>query len=491
MAQLAPPFGKTAAFSARVIIMVRLLELGDRHGGGSCRRKEADCASVVYESRNSGNVIPCAMSTQVYQKHAILSIRSTAECATQERMAAPSHERINKLLARGIAEVIDRRHLGDVLGTTRRIRIKFGIDPTGDRLHLGHAVALRILRRFQDLGHTVVLVIGDFTAGIGDPSGKNETRPPLSSTEIKKNYTTYERQAFLILDEKKTEVRWQTEWFGKMKLKDVIAEASKLSAGWIYSHDTFRNRLKSGQPLALHETMYPLLQAYDSVEVKADVEIGGLDQKFNLLTGRELMKAHSMVPQDVVLAKYLMGTDGQKMGKTLNNFIALEEEPSEMFGKIMSMPDTALRDYFELATDVPMDEINAMTFSDVAARDAKLKLAETIVGMYHGADEAELTRNGWRQQVSETGANPEHVPFYIDHRKKPFLGNEKKNLLEVLVAVGIAKSKSDARRLFEQGAVTIDGRVERNWGQKAGDLPANTRLIVGKKKIVVPIERLS
>lgn len=405
-------------------------------------------------------------------------------------VSTASPRSITELLTRGIAEVIDRTHLEQALADTAPLRIKFGIDPTGARLHLGHAVPLRILRRFQELGHTVVLVIGDFTAGIGDPSGKNETRPPLSPADIKKNYATYEKQAFFVLDKKHTEVRWQSEWFGKMKLKDVIIEASKLSAGWIYSHETFRDRLKNGQPLAMHETFYPLLQAYDSIAVKADVEMGGMDQKFNLLTGRELMRAHGVPPQDVVLAKYLMGTDGQKMGKSLHNFIALEEEPGEMFGKIMSMPDTVLRDYFELATDVPMDEIDVMKFTDVAARDAKLKLAGTVVGMYHGDEEAKLSLNGWKKQVSKTGANPEHMPFYIDSRKKSFVGNDKKDLLEVLVTVNIVKSKSEARRLFEQGAVTINGMVETNWKQKAGDLPVNTQLIVGKKKIVVPIERL-
>jgi len=382
---------------------------------------------------------------------------------------------ISELLTRGVAEVIDRTHLEQALASSTPLRIKFGIDPTGTRLHLGHAVPLRILRRFQELGHVVVLVIGDFTAGIGDPSGKNETRPPLSPAEIKKNYATYEKQAFLVLDKKHTEVRWQSEWFGKMKLKDVITEASKLSAGWIYSHDTFRDRLKNGQPLAMHETFYPLLQAYDSIAVKADVEMGGMDQKFNLLTGRELMRAHGIQPQDIVLAKYLMGTDGQKMGKSLHNFIAVEEESGEMFGKIMSMPDTVLRDYFELATDVPTDEIDAMKFEDVAARDAKLKLAETVVGMYHGMQRSKAALDAWKSGFGKDLGTA--------------TAKNNGDLREMLVTVGVAKSKGEAQRMIEQGGLQVDGKVEKDWRKKFSELGEGERVIVvGKKKQTLTIE---
>lgn len=405
-------------------------------------------------------------------------------------MSGTSESQTEELLTRGVAEVIDRQHLSLRLRRGEKLRLKLGIDPTGAKLHLGHAVPLRMLRRFQDCGHTVVLIIGDTTATIGDPSGRNETRPPLTKQEIAANLATYERQALTILDRKRLEFRWQSEWYKKFSISDVIREAAKLSAGWILSHETFRQRMKSGQPLALHELLYPLLQAYDSVAVKADVEIGGLDQKFNLLTGRELMKAHGLEPQDVVLAKYLIGTDGQKMGKSLNNFIALEEEPFEMFGKIMSMPDTVLRDYFEFATDVPMEEIEKMKFADVAARDAKLRLAETIVSSYHGKEEAKLARISWNQ-FTEKGISAESKLFYIDKRKKTLAKNDELMLRDVIVKVGLAKSKSESQRLFEQGAVQLDGRVTKDWRTKVKELPpVDHNLTVGKKNTRVLITRL-
>lgn len=376
---------------------------------------------------------------------------------------------IQNALTRAVAEVIDGAHVRERLEAEKPLRIKFGIDPTGAQLHLGHAVPLRILRRLQDLGHTAVLVIGDFTAGIGDPSGRNETRPALSEADIKKNYATYERQAFLILDKKKTEVRWQSEWFDGMKLREVIGEASKVSAGWIYSHETFRGRLQSGHALALHETLYPLLQAYDSVEVLADIELGGMDQKFNLLTGRELMKAHGIEPQDVMMAKYLVGTDGQKMGKTLKNYIALEEQPSDMFGKIMSMPDSVLRDYFELATEVPLADINTMSFEDVAARDAKLLLAENVVELYHGRKAAIAERDRWNAGFSQD--------------KGKLQVSRDTDLREVLVHGSIAASKSDAQRIITQGGLQIDGKVETEWKKKFWELGNGPHVfIVGKKK---------
>ncbi len=385
-------------------------------------------------------------------------------------MNGTSESQTEELLTRGVAEVIDRQHLSARLRRGEKLRLKLGIDPTGARLHLGHAVPLRILRRFQDRGHTVVLIIGDTTATIGDPSGKNETRPPLTAKDIARNLATYERQALKILDQKRLEFRWQSEWYKKFGMADVIREASNLSAGWVLSHETFRQRMKTGNPLALHELLYPLLQAYDSVAVRSDVEFGGLDQKFNLLTGRELMKAHGLNPQDVVLAKYLIGTDGQKMGKSLNNFIALEEEPFEMFGKIMSMPDTVLHDYFELATDVPMDEVAKMKFMDVSARDAKLRLAGTLVGMYHGERFAGVARSKWDQFVRGT-----NTLGSVRLKDVP-----QGSLLELLAVLRLVKSKSQAQRLIAQGGVLINSVVERDWKReiKVGDI-----VTVGKQKL--------
>ncbi|MEO8065991.1 MAG: tyrosine--tRNA ligase [Candidatus Doudnabacteria bacterium] len=381
------------------------------------------------------------------------------------------NDKIQELLTRSVSEAIDRKHLESALKSGKKLRVKLGIDPTGAKLHLGHAVVLRILRRFQDLGHTAVLIIGDTTASIGDPSGKNETRPALTREDIVKNFATYERQALKILGKAKLEIHWQSEWFQKFNLSDVIREASKLSAGWILSHETFRNRLLNKQPLAFHELLYPLVQAYDSVAIKADVELGGPDQKFNLLTGRELMRSHDLVPQDVVLAKYLIGTDGQKMGKTLGNFIALEEEPFEMFGKVMSLVDGVIIDYFENATTVPMSEVKKMEKAVKSdPRGAKLKLAIEIVSLYHGKSTAEKSAKEWEQVFSK-----KEKPTEIEEVKV-----RSKNIVEVLVEANLAGSKSEAKRLIAQKGVKIDDTAAEESSQvKSGNL-----IQVGKRKFV-------
>ncbi len=377
---------------------------------------------------------------------------------------------IEELLSRGVAEVIDRGHLRARLERGDTLRVKLGIDPTGERLHLGHAVPLRILRRFQDLGHVAVLIVGDFTARIGDPTGRNETRPPLTKKDIARNLATYEKQALKILDRKRFEFHWQSEWFDRFKLDDVIREASKLSAGWVLSHETFRDRVRAGRPLAFHELLYPMLQAYDSLAVKADVELGGLDQRFNLLTGRELMKAHGVEPQDVVLAKYLIGTDGQKMGKSLGNFIAIEEQPRETFAKIMRMPDEVLRGYYELTTNVPFEEIDRINFNDVSARDAKVELAKIIVEQSYGEKTAQETFKWWfssRETLIEPPSTFKLVPSMT--------------LRDILVSAGVTKSKSEAQRLIEQGSLRLDGKVIVEWKLRWSDVKGKyRRLVVGK-----------
>lgn len=380
---------------------------------------------------------------------------------------------MSDLLTRAIAEVIDQKHLEKQLASGKKLRIKLGIDPTGSRLHLGHAVILRILRRFQALGHTAVLIIGDTTASIGDPSGKNETRPPLTTEDIKKNFETYERQALKILDKKRLEVHWQSEWFKKFNLSDVIREASRLSAGWILSHETFRNRIQNNQPLALHELLYPLVQAYDSVAVKADVELGGMDQKFNLLSGRELMRAHKLEAQDIVLGKYLIGTDGQKMGKTLGNFIALEEEPFEMFGKAMAIADSSIFEYFELATEVPMSEVSQLEKelkSGANPRDIKKRLAEEIVTLYHGAKAASKASAEWAKVFSN-----KEKPTDIEEVKV-----KSKNIVDVLVETKLAASKSEAKRLLFQNGVKIDDKI----ATEASVIKPGNLIQVGKRKFI-------
>lgn len=392
---------------------------------------------------------------------------------TFKRMQAV--ERIDELLSRGVAEVVDRQHLRKRLLSGKRLRIKLGIDPTGSQLHLGHTVTLRLLRRFQGLGHTAVLIIGDTTTMIGDPSGRIETRPVLSPKEIARNVATYERQAFKVLDKKRIEFRWQSEWYKKFNLTDVIREAAKLSAGWVLSHETFRDRMKAGQPLAFHELLYPLIQAYDSVAVKADVELGGTDQRFNILTGRELMRSHGLEPQDVVLTKLLAGTDGQKMGKSLNNLIALEEEPFEMFGQIMSMPDSVLWDYFELATDVPKEDFKKMKWSGREARNTKMFLARKIVEQYHDKKTSQEALRQWNDFVKGAVlADPVRLKDVT-----------KGLLLEFLAATRITKSKSEAQRMIEQGGVKVNGVAEKNWRRKL--VPGDT-VMAGKKKQTYSIQ---
>ncbi|MBI4090341.1 MAG: tyrosine--tRNA ligase [Candidatus Kerfeldbacteria bacterium] len=377
-------------------------------------------------------------------------------------------ERINELLNRGVAEVIDRPHLQERLRLGKQLRLKYGIDPTGQQIHIGHAVPLRALRRFQDLGHTAILLIGDFTARIGDPSGRDITRPQLTAAQVKQNARTYTQQAFKILDKKRTEVRWNSEWLQKMKLPDVLAEAARISASWVYSHDTFRQRLQSGRALGFHELFYPMLQAYDSVALKADVEFGALDQKFNLLTGRELMKAHGLAPQDVVLTRYLIGTDGQKMGKSLNNFIALEEEPFEMFGKVMSMPDTVLRDYFELATDVPVADFDKMKWSGAEARNTKMFLARKIVEEYHGVPKSNAAMRKWEDFSKGS----------VDAGRVRLQDIPNSDLVGLLVVSKQAKSKSEAQRIIQQGGVKLNGLQAMNWKEK---LSSGDAVTVGKK----------
>ena len=383
------------------------------------------------------------------------------------------NETIIELLSRGVSEVIDHKHLESALKSGKKLRVKLGIDPTGSRLHLGHAVVLRILRRFQDLGHTAVLIIGDTTASIGDPSGKNETRPSLSAKDIIKNFETYERQALKVLDKSLLELHWQSEWFKKFNLNDLIAEASKLSVGWIMSHETFRKRLENGQPLALHELLYPLVQAYDSVAVKADVELGGLDQKFNLLTGRELMRAHELLPQDIVLGRYFFGPDGQKMGKSLGNLIALEDDPFEMFGKIMSVSDPLILEYFELATTLPMEEVKKLEKELKAGtnpRTIKVRLAKEIVTLYHGTKSADSAADEFDKVFSK-----KEKPSEIEEMKV-----KSKDLVSILVETKLASSKSEAKRLLEQKGVKVDDviAIEETKVQRSSIIQ------VGKRKFV-------
>jgi tyrosyl-tRNA synthetase len=298
-----------------------------------------------------------------------------------------------KLLMKGVADIVSEKDLLDKLYLSQKekrpLRIKAGFDPNRPDLHVGHTVLINKMRQFQQLGHHVMFLIGDFTALIGDPSGKNETRPALTPEEVKENAKTYARQVFKILDPDKTEVMYNNAWMGKFSAADFIRLASHYTVARIMERDDFSKRYKSGTPIAVHEFMYPLVQGYDSVVMKADVELGGTDQRFNLLVGRELQKSYGQSPQVVMMTPILEGTDGvQKMSKSLNNYIGVEDSPKDMFGKTMSVSDEMMYKYYELLTDLTVDEIKALK-KEKHPRDVKVNLAKILVDRFHGKEAAE------------------------------------------------------------------------------------------------------
>lgn len=348
--------------------------------------------------------------------------------------------KIEQLLTRSVEEVIVREHLEQALLSGKQLRVKFGADPTAPDLHLGHAVALRKLRQFQDLGHLVVFIIGDFTAKIGDPSGRDKTRPQLTDKDIKANLKTYWEQASKVLDQNRLEVHRNSEWYGAEEglLLKLMAQ---MSMERVMEREDFQKRIKAGQEVTMLEALYPMLQGYDSVAVRADVEIGGSDQKFNLLMGRRMQRKYDMPEQDVMTLPLLVGTDGvHKMSKSLGNYIGTTEAPGVMFGKIMSIPDALIDSYYALCTDAER------TIKD--PREAKLALGEIIVDMYHGKGEGAKARE-------------EFVRVFSRHEKptnivEVEMEGEALTLVNLLVAVKAAKSKSEARRLIEQGGVWVD-----------------------------------
>ena len=358
---------------------------------------------------------------------------------------------INHLLRRGVAEVIVEQELKEQLRSGKKLRLKEGFDPSFPDIHLGHMVALRKLRQLQELGHQVVLIVGDWTAQIGDPSGVSVTRPMLSLEQVRANADTYMKQFFKVVERERTEVRWQSEWFGKFTLADVIQLTGKFTVAQLLARDDFNARYKAGRPITIAELLYPLLQAYDSVVVQADVEFGGTDQKFNLLVGRELQSMVGQRPQQVFLVPLLVGTDGsQKMSKSLGNYIGVDEPPEEIYGKAMSIPDSLIMQYFELLTDVPDDELEA--FRQALSQDSvnpmtlKQRLAkEIITQLYDQKAAAEAERHFVR--VFQKREVPEEIPEAVSGE-----------LLEMLVESGIAKSRSEARRLIAQKAVDVDGK---------------------------------
>ena len=369
-----------------------------------------------------------------------------------------------ELIKRGVVEIVPEGELRDKLARSRKegrpLRVKLGIDPTAPDIHLGFAVVLRKLRQFQDLGHHVVLIVGDFTAGIGDPSGRSDTRPVLSAEEIKANAETFTSQFWLILDREKTTLTFNGDWLGKMSFGDIVKEASRLTVARVLERDDFQNRLSEERPIGLHELLYPLAQALDSVEVRADVEIGGTDQKFNILMGRDLQEAYGQEAQVGLFMPLLPGLDGvQKMSKSLANYVGITEPPKDMFGKVMSIPDNVMLMYYELATQTPVEEIRAvekgLANGTLHPMEAKKRLAFEITSVYHGEEAARAAREGFERVFSQR-ETPTEVPKRVIPRS--IMTGGRVWAPKLLVAAGTAPSNSEARRLIQSGAVTIDGQ---------------------------------
>ncbi|MDP2920206.1 MAG: tyrosine--tRNA ligase [Dehalococcoidia bacterium] len=357
------------------------------------------------------------------------------------------------LLKRGVSEIIVEQELVQLLKSGKKLRLKEGFDPSTPDIHLGHMVGLRKLRQFQEIGHQVVLIVGDWTAQIGDPSGASITRPMLSAEQVKENADTYMRQFFKVVDRAKTEVRWQSEWFGKFSLADVIRLTSKFTVAQMLAREDFNNRFHANKPIAVTELLYPMLQGYDSVMIQADVEFGGQDQKFNFLVGRELQAMIGQKPQQCFMTGLLVGLDGvQKMSKSLGNYIGVDEPPHEIYGKVMSLSDSTLIRYFDLLTDVPDEELAELNRELAGGKtnpmELKKRLARDLVTQLHGADAA-AQANYHFTRVFQKREMPEEV--------EEIKVNPGEDIRDALVKAGMVKSKSEINRLIQQGAVSIDG----------------------------------
>lgn len=388
-----------------------------------------------------------------------------------------------ELLRRGVdrleteAELLER--LAAAARDGRPLRIKLGIDATGPDIHLGFAVPLRKLRQFQDLGHLAVLIVGDFTARIGDPSGRSRTRPHLSEDEIQSNMARYREQVFRILDPERCEFRYNSEWCGPLGGADIITLASRYTVARLLEREDFKKRLDTGVPVHVHELLYPLFQGFDSVAVRSDVELGGADQYWNLLVGRELQREYGQPPQIVLTMPLLVGTDGtQKMSKSYGNYVGITESPREMFGKLMSIPDSLIADYFRLCTDTTESEIAAMTAAIQAGanpRDYKARLARTIITIYHSATAAAEAEAEFNRMFRDGGL-PDQMPEIT-------LPADGRNIVDLIVAAGLLPSKSETRRKIAEGAVTINGeRISDPTLCIRLDQPAVLR--VGKRRFV-------
>jgi len=388
--------------------------------------------------------------------------------------------KIKDLLAHNTEEVIVKTDLEKKLNSGKKLRIKLGCDPSRPDLHLGHSIVLRKLKEFQEIGHQVVFIIGDYTGMIGDPSRKSKTRPALSSEEVKKNAESYFEQVGKILDVKKTEIRYNSEWFSKLNFEDILKLLSKFTVARILERDDFSKRLKGGIDIAASEIMYPIMQAYDSIMIKADVEIGGTDQKFNMLAGRDLQRKMNMLEQNVLTTPLLVGLDGkEKMSKSLDNYIGITEEPNSMFGKIMSISDEMIFYYFKLLTNISENELRQIKIDlkdpSKNPRDLKVKLAKEIIEIYHNKKSAEKAEEEFNKVFRD-----KQKPTDIERYK---IQDTRYKLVDLLVELKLVSSKGEARRLVQQGGVRIDDVTQKDFD---GDIEVKNGMIVqvGKRKFV-------
>jgi tyrosyl-tRNA synthetase len=379
-----------------------------------------------------------------------------------------------EIIKRGVVELIPEDEFIKKLKKGKPLRIKWGADPSAPDIHLGHTVILNKLRQFQKLGHEVIFLIGDFTARIGDPTGKSETRKPLTKQEIERNARTYQEQVFKVLDKKRTKVVYNSHWLSKLKIEDVISLAAKYTVARMLEREDFMSRYEKERPISIHEFLYPLIQGYDSVEIKADVEIGGTDQKFNMLVGRELQREFKEEPQAIVTLPLLEGTDGvQKMSKSLNNYIGVTEPPSEIYGKTMSISDELMFRYYELLTDEDLERVKTLH-----PKEAKKKLAGLLVSRFYSEEEARAAGEEF-ESVFKKGNLPQDVPLMTIPKKE--IG-----IVEVMIKGGLASSRSEARRLIKQGGVRVGEEAvkDENLLLNLADPQEEKIINVGKRKFL-------
>ncbi|MFQ5956703.1 MAG: tyrosine--tRNA ligase [Candidatus Brocadiales bacterium] len=398
-------------------------------------------------------------------------------------MAFRAAEEQLEILRRGVIDVVREEELLEKLRRSRTenkpLRVKLGLDPTAPDIHIGNAIPIQKLAKFQELGHQVVLIIGDYTAMVGDPAGVNKTRPMLTRDEVLANAKTYLDQVGKILDMNRADVVYNSKWFEKMSFSEIIHLASKITVARMLERDDFSLRYSSGVPISLHELLYPLMQGYDSIMVKSDVELGGTDQLFSLLVGRDLQRDWGLEPQVTMTTPLLEGTDGQKkMSKSLGNYIGITEDPAQMFGKAMSIRDDLMKKYFVLTTEIGENRIDELLHHNIHPREAKAELARTIVARYWGKEAAELASKEF-DRIFKEHKLPKDLPEILLPRKE--LKNGKIWIVKLLVVGGFAKTNGEARRLVAQGGVNID---DKTFSDIAGDVDVTPGLIikVGKRR---------